>query len=134
MNSPFAIKELSEIVGKLYDRSLEGKIIWEESLTIFSPSRDGVIEALDTDLGSGLQAVIEVTDSKVFFFLTPTENSTRLLEIEFDRKPPRFGFDSRMEEATYQRLVSLHELARRSAFHIDERVERVKDFLDKLGS
>lgn len=133
MNSPFAMKELSEVVQKLYDRSLEQKITWEESLNIFSPGRDGVVEALETDLGSDLAAVIEVTEAKIFLFLSPKENSTRLLEIGFDRKPPRFGFDSREEELTFQRLVSLHELARRSAFRIDEKVERVKEFLDRLG-
>jgi len=133
VNSKYALEQLPEIMGKLLTRSAEGKVEWREDHEPDLFEQADVVEAFCARLEKNSTVSIEVSTSEIAFVISNNEPpSRRLLEIKFDRVPPRYGFDSAREEGAYNVLIELHEIARRIALDLDAKVEGVKGYLDNL--
>lgn len=135
MNSAYDLKESADLISKLLVLTRDGKVEWrKESLLVktivpvttrFLAPLDGDSEAQVwlTSTSAGFKLAEKTREPGIF--VTVTERD--LISISIDHE------DGPSSGQIYIDLMSLLELARRSADKIEPKIDRVKQFLDKLA-
>jgi len=133
-NSPIEIADALTIVGKLIDRTREGKLQWQ------ADGRDFV-----TTLGPNLRAT--VAESSFFDFSVVEFDATleedlmahriRIPDKDLVRlsieKNPAYGYDTVDEKILAEMLRDLVVLARRSALDVNSSMKRALIYLDQIA-
>ncbi|MFP5206821.1 MAG: hypothetical protein ACLGSH_15820 [Acidobacteriota bacterium] len=139
-NTQFSVSESSSLVTSLIARSEEGKLKWEEDLHVFSEMQNDQ-EGFRAELEGGLRVIISSDRVGVLFEVYGQDQGQTLLTagpeqtllsvyLEHD---PKFGYDLPGERELHPDLVRLHELARRSAFKVDEKLANAREYLRRLA-
>jgi hypothetical protein len=129
-NSPHVILESFCLVTKLEARTEEDKILWQES-ACSSPDS----EVLETELKD--EVIVRVSSDSLLVSLkvlikdkAAQERAILDLSLEHD---PEFGYRAPVETPLYQKLIRVHELARRSVFKIDQNLANTRQYLASLA-
>src|ERR1039457_3481575 len=129
-NSPHAILESFCLVTKLEARTEEDNILWQES-ACSSPDS----EVLETELKD--EVIVRVSSDSLLVSLkvlikdkAAQERAILDLSLEHD---PEFGYRAPVETPLYRKLVRVNELARRSAFKIDQNLASTRHYLESLA-
>jgi hypothetical protein len=129
-NSTHAILESFCLVTKLQARTEEGKIFWQESARS-SPDA----EILEVELKD--KVIVRVSSDSLLVSLkvliknnATQERSILDLSLEHD---PEFGYQAPVEAPLYRKLIRVHDLARRSAFKIDQNLASTRHYLESLA-
>ena len=129
-NTPYAISEASSLVAKLLVRTEEGKIGWSESE--FYPADT---ESFEVDLEGAVKVRISSDRSALTLDVVIKKDQgpdRRILEVSLQHDP-HYGYDLPGEEALYKQLFELNDLARRSAFNVDQNLASTMDYLERLA-
>jgi hypothetical protein len=137
-NSPIEIADAVTVVGKLVDRTREGKLVWQT---------DGI--HYTTTFGPNLRA--RVSDSNAFDFslveFDPRSGATwasailgdepsvpdkEVLNVSVERDPA-YGYDTIEEKGLAELLRDMVVLARRSALDVNSSVQKALTYLDKIA-
>jgi hypothetical protein len=148
MNTAYDMKESSILITKLLPLTRDGKISWAEKRSFGVPDMGQYQTAIDGDL----EALVWSTSKEAGFRIFE-KGPEPLLEPLYSSNPdvplllPRIQSISErdlvaisMEHENgpaqgeiYVNLISLFELARRSSDKIEPKIERVKQYLEKLA-
>lgn len=136
MNSAYDLKESSELMERLIGLTRSGKIEWQKekllvkelgpATTRFLTSLDGDSEAMvwSTATSVGFRVFERFNESTGPF---TTVGMRDLVSISIDRE------DGPSRGEVYVNLMALLELARRSSDKVEPKIDRVKQYLDKLA-
>jgi hypothetical protein len=137
MNTAYDLAESAVLIGKLVDLTRDGKIEWNAvrpglvkelgpATTRYGSTLEGPSEVLvwSTERSAGFRVYEKATESTGVFTTTSERD---LISISMDHE------DGPGRGQVYVNLMALLELARRSADKIEPKIERVKQYLDKLA-
>jgi hypothetical protein len=129
-NSSYVILESFCLATKLQARTEEGKVFWHESAGS-SPAA----EILETELKD--KVIVRVSSNTLFVSLKvliqdSAAQERTILDLSLEHEP-EFGYQAPVEEPLYRKLIRLHELARRSAFKIDQNLANARHYLASLA-
>lgn len=138
MNTAYDLAESAVLIGKLVDLTRDGKVEWSEvkpgmakelglATTRYISTLEGASETLlvwSTERSAGFR-VYEKSIESTRVFTTTSERDLISISIDHEDGPAR--------GEVYVNLMALLELARRSANKIEPKIERVKQYLDKLA-
>lgn len=136
MNTAYDLNESSELIERLITLTRDGKVEWsKENLlaktfdpptTKFMASLEGNSEAQVwmTSKSAGFR-LIEKGQSYLASIVTTADRDLISISLDHEDGPSRGQI--------YINLMSLLELARRAADKIEPKIERVKQYLDKLA-
>jgi len=140
MNSRLALADAGRLIGKLVDRTREGKIAWTVT------TRRSGHNALEAALEGGMKVIVWLANREVGFTVAlgvdEAQQEVEAREAELPETdllaitlgdPARHNYDFPEEEEIYKGLVELHELARRSAYRVDARFEEINNYLDRIA-
>lgn len=154
MNTPYDLKESALLIAKLVALTRDGKVDWREQklvahelgpvTTRYFSGLEGNSEALvwSTDKSVGFKVFEKVSGA---LLTLPSWGRISNPDVPFD-SAPRMSVPERdlvsisidhedgpSRGELYVNLMSLLELARRSSDKIEPKIERVKEYLDKLA-
>jgi hypothetical protein len=137
MNTGYDFAESAVLISKLVGLTRDGKIEWRErkaglvrelgpTTTRYNSTLDADSEALvwSSDRSAGFRLYEKALES-TGVFTTTTERDLISISVDHEEGPSR--------GEVYVNLIALLELARRSADKIEPKIERVKQYLDKLA-
>ena len=137
MNTAYDLAESAVLIDKLVALTRDGKVEWSEmrpgmvkeigpATTRFGSTLEGASEVLvwSTEKSAGFR-VYEKSIESTGVFTTTSERDLVSISIDHEDGPAR--------GEVYVNLMALLELARRSANKIEPKIERVKQYLDKLA-
>lgn len=142
MNSPYDFSESAALIAKLVALTRDGKVAWDERKIIgniatrYISALEGNSKALvwsnDKMVGFRVFEDIEELGRKVspsiLPLISPLISERDLISVSIDHENGPFSGE------LYVNLMSLFELARRSADKIEPKIERVKEYLDRLSA
>ncbi|MGD0892106.1 MAG: hypothetical protein ABR923_11265 [Terracidiphilus sp.] len=153
MNSSIEIIDSLKLAHKLIDRTRDGKVTWEVSvsrnlLMALTPADLSEATSFYTTLEGNLRAEVSlIQEPEELFKFSLVESFSaggtllsgmilnpdkEILSVSIE-KDPSFGFDSPSEKELNKALVDLYSLARRSALKIEGSVQKALTYLDKLA-
>ena len=135
MNTAYDLAESAILVSKLLALTRNGKVEWLKG-SQRSSKVDEVITRFHTKLEDDLEASVWSTTKSAGFRVFEKSTETGVLTFTLERDLISVTLDhdegaSRGE--VYVNLISLLELARRSADKVEPKIDRVKQYLDKLA-
>lgn len=112
--------EFEGVVYKLLDKAREDKLDWEE----YGPGF-----AADLPGGYKFVASRETSQGDTTYELLMRDDRGRMISsLSLTDDPDTLMFRERL----YKALAEIYELARRKALHVNEKLEKVTDILDKI--
>jgi len=128
-NTLDSITEARELVDQLIDKTLAKKLIWTKAV----PPDPYTFDVFGVSLGFEFTFQIygfdkSSTGAGEGYGVRMSTSVTDLLRVELDTKP-RFGYSLPGEAELASELARLHELARRSVFGIDTKLNQAKNLL-----
>ncbi len=137
MNTAYDLTESAVLIAKLVALTREGKIEWfQHSLSLIQFGSD-VTTRYQTPLDGELNALIWLSSKSAgfrLFEMTGEAAESRMARSERDLLAISLDHeDGSSRGEIYINLMSLLELARRSADKIEPKVDRIKQYLDKLA-
>lgn len=137
MNSPYDMSESENLIAKLFELTRDGKIRWTGTNAV---PRTGMVTqqffaGLDNDVETSIWTnnkasgfrVMEKSTPDPSVIMMPSISGRDLVAISIDH-------DHDAEQGPlYVLLMALLELARRSVDKVEPKIDRVKEYLDKLA-
>jgi hypothetical protein len=149
MNSPYDLTESAVLIAKLVGLTRDGKIEWIPKRSRVMPEMIRFQTSLDEELevvvwSTAKEAGFRIFESGAAGILRSWESGDPMgnppMNVQADTMPQRdlisiaishVGGPTRGE--IYVNLVSLIELARRASDKVEPKIDRVKQYLDKLA-
>jgi hypothetical protein len=137
MNTPYDFTESAALLEKLFGLTRDGKIEWQRNNLVSRTSE--IMTTCRTTLDKDLDALIWSNDKAAGFRLSEKPDEALYIpEISAisgrDLLSISINHDHSAEQgAIYVLLMGLLELARRSVDKIEPKIDRVKQYLDKLA-
>lgn len=144
MNSSIEVSEAAKLAQKLIDRTLDGKLSWDQGLLTpanFTTVLEGNLRAtVSYGMNGELRFSLVEFDPARMHLLPPGTTSDQspnpdkdVLAISVD-SDPAYGYATPEEKYLAGLLVDLHGLARRSALKVAGSVEKALSYLDRIAS
>jgi hypothetical protein len=135
-NTLDSINETRELVDHLINKTLAKKLDWTLAKREFAQVSypEDPSDVFEVSLGSEFTVQIysfEKRSTGEGYGVKTRDKDTDLLRVELDTNP-RFGYSLPGEAELASELARLHELARRSVFGIDTKLNQVKNLLMAL--
>jgi len=137
MNTPYDFTESAALLEKLFGLTRDGKIEWQRNNLVSRTSE--IMTTCRTTLDKDLDALIWSNDKAAGFRLSEKpDEASYIPEISAisgrDLLSISINHDHGAEQgAVYVLLMGLLELARRSVDKVEPKIDRAKQYLDKLA-